>query len=182
MRPITPFKSHGDGSFTSADFKSKGGHLVIEKGVLIFHPSRISFGNNVYIGHNTILKAYHRNEMIIGDNVWIGQSCFLHSAGGIRIGDNVGIGPRVSILTSAHREEGRGVPILFSDIATAPVCIENDADIGIGAVILPGVTIGRGAQIGAGAVVTEDIPAYAVAAGSPARLLRLRSESPPVRS
>jgi acetyltransferase-like isoleucine patch superfamily enzyme len=182
MRPTAQFKSHGDGSFTPADFKSRGGHLVIEPGVLVFHASRICLGDNVYIGHNTILKGYHRNEMIIGDNVWIGQCCFLHSAGGIRIGNNVGIGPRVSILTSAHQEEGRAVPILFSEIATAPVCIENDADIGIGAVILPGVTIGCGAQVGAGAVVTADVPAYAVVAGSPARVLRFRPEPPRDRS
>jgi maltose O-acetyltransferase len=54
------------------------------------------------------------------------------------------------------------------------VVIEDDGDLGIGAIVLPGVTIGRGAQIGAGAVVSRDIPAYSVAMGVPARVVRER--------
>jgi acetyltransferase-like isoleucine patch superfamily enzyme len=174
MRPSTPFRSHGDGSFQPGDFRALGANVVFEAGVLVFHAANISLGANIYIGHRTILKGYHLNELVVGDDVWIGQNGFFHSAGGIRIGSRVGIGPTVSILTSTHREEGRHVPILHSDIEFAPVVIEDDCDIGVGAIILPGVTIGRGAQIGAGAVVSRDIPAYAVAAGVPARILRER--------
>lgn len=174
MRPPTPYSSHGDGSFKPQDFRSLGANVVLEAGVLVFHPQNISLGSNLYIGHRTILKGYHLNELVIGDHTWIGQNCFFHSAGGLRIGSRVGIGPNVSILTSTHREEGRDVPILFSDLHLAPVILEDDCDIGIGSIILPGVTIGRGAQIGAGSVVTRNIPAYAVAAGSPARVLRER--------
>lgn len=176
MRPPAPHRSHGDGSFEPKDFRALGTNVVFEPGVLVFHPQNISLGANVYVGHRTILKGYHLNELVIGDGVWIGQNCFFHSAGGIRIGANVGIGPNVSILTSSHREEGRAVPILHSDLALAPVVVEDDCDIGLGAIILPGVVIGRGAQIGAGAVVTRDIPAFAIAAGVPARVLRLRPE------
>ena len=64
--------------------------------------------------------------------------------------------------------------MLFSPVELAPVVIEDDADMGIGAIVLPGVTVGRGAVVGAGAVVTRDVPAYAVVAGSPARILRHR--------
>jgi acetyltransferase-like isoleucine patch superfamily enzyme len=56
----------------------------------------------------------------------------------------------------------------------APVLLDDGCDIGIGAVILPGITVGKGAQVGAGAVVTADVPPYAVVAGNPARLLRTR--------
>ncbi len=179
MRPIRPFQSHGDGSFSESDLRKRGGHLVIERGVMVFHPETISLGDNVYVGHNTILKGYHLNELVVGDNVWIGQDCFLHSAGGIRIGNNVGIGPKVIILTSSHAENGRLVPILFSDLVTAPVVIEDDADLGVGSIILPGVRVGRGAQVGAGSVVTSDVPDYAIVAGSPARVLRYRDDSTP---
>ncbi|UCH30813.1 MAG: acyltransferase [Myxococcales bacterium] len=112
--------------------------------------------------------------MRIGDETWIGQQAFLHSAGGIDIGARVGIGPGVRIITSSHAEAGRNIPILSSPIELAPVVIEDDCDIGVGAIVLPGVRIGKGAQIGAGAVVTEDVPPYTVAMGVPARVARER--------
>ena len=167
-------RSHGTGQFTPSEFKSLGPDCVFELGVLVFHPETLSLGANVYVGHYAILKGYHKNEMRIGDRTWLGQQCLLHSAGGITIGKNVGIGPGVKILTSAHSEVGRASPILFSPIETAPVVVEDDADLGINSVILPGVTVGRGAIVGAGAVVTHDVPAYAVVAGVPAKVLRLR--------
>jgi len=151
-----------------------GEGCVFETGVLLFHPENVRLGRNVYVGHQTILKGYYKNEMVIGDETWIGPQCFFHSAGGLRIGARVGIGPAVRILTSRHSEAGRDVAILFSPVTFAPVSIEDDADVGVGAIILPGVTIGRGAQIGAGAVVSRDIPAFAIAAGVPARVLRNR--------
>lgn len=169
-------RSHGTGAFRPDELAACGEGCVFETGVLVFHPERIRLGRNVYVGHQTILKGYYRNEMVIGDETWIGQQCFLHSAGGITIGARVGIGPAVRILTSTHEEAGRDTPILFSPIAFGEVRIEDDADVGVGAIVLPGVTIGRGAQIGAGAVVTTDIPPYAVAAGVPARVLRERPE------
>lgn len=168
------FQSHGTGAFERADFRRIGEHVIFEPGVLVFHPAQISIGTNVYVGHYAILKGYHRNEMVIGDNVWIGQQCFFHSAGGLTIGNNVGIGPGVRIHTARHQELGREVPIVFAPVEDGPVVVEDDSDLGIGSTILPGVRIGRGAQVGAGAVVTHDVPPYAIAAGVPARVLRYR--------
>lgn len=167
-------KSHGTGLFRPQDLASVGADCVFETGVLVFHPENIHLGENVYVGHQTILKGYHKNEMHIGDQTWIGQQCFFHSAGGIRIGARVGIGPGVKILTSTHSEAGRGTPILFAPVEFAAVTIEDDADIGIGATIMPGVSIGKGAQVAAGAVVTRDVAPYAVVAGVPAKVLRER--------
>jgi galactoside O-acetyltransferase len=65
---------------------------------------------------------------------------------------------------------------LISPIELGPVVIEDDCDLGVGTVVLPGVRIGKGAQIGAGAVVTEDVPAYSVAIGVPAKVVRERPE------
>lgn len=170
-----PHRSHGSGQFRVEQLAACGDECVFEAGVLIFHPENVELGRNVYVGHQSILKGYYNSKMRIGDETWIGQQCFFHSGGGLSIGARVGIGPGVKILTSAHREAGRQTPILFSPIDFAPVVIEDDADIGVGAILLPGVTIGRGAQIGAGAVVAESVPAYAVAAGVPARVLRERA-------
>ena len=169
-------RSHGTGEFRLEDFARIGADCVLEPHVLVFHPENIVLGDNVYVGHQTILKGYYKDRMVIGDHTFIGQQCFLHSAGGIEIGARVGIGLGVRILTSVHREAGRDTPILESPITFGRVVIEDDADIGVSAVILPGVRVGRGAQIGAGAVVSRDVPAYAVAAGVPATVLRMRPE------
>lgn len=168
-------RSHGSGEFDRSEFRRIGQNVVIEAGVLVFHPENIEIGDRVYIGHQTILKGYYLGEMIIGGGTWIGQQCFFHSAGTIRIGSNVGIGPGVKIITSFHTEEGREKPILHSRIEFRAVVLEDDVDLGVGAIILPGVTIGQGAQVGAGSVVTRDVPAYAVVAGCPARLIRMRA-------
>jgi len=168
------YQSHGAGKFTRKSFASIGKDVVFENGVLVFHPENIELGNNIYVGHYTILKGYHKNKFIIGNNVWIGQGCFFHSAGGIKIGDNVGIGSGVQVITSVHRLDEVRKPILDSSLTFAPVVIEEGSDIGTGAILLAGVRIGRGSQVGAGAVVTSDVPALSVVAGVPAKILRKR--------
>jgi acetyltransferase-like isoleucine patch superfamily enzyme len=112
--------------------------------------------------------------MVIGEGTWIGQQCFIHSAGGLTIGSDVGIGPGVRILTSAHRLDELEKPILHATVDFKAVSIESGSDIGVGAIILPGVRIGAGAQVAAGAVVTEDVADLAVVAGVPARVIRRR--------
>jgi len=170
-----PRQSHGTGEFHLTDFCALGEGVVFEPGVLVFHPENIEIGKYVYIGHYTILKGYYKNKMVIGEGTWICQQCFFHRAGGLLIGKNVGIGPGVKIITSFHEEEGLNKPILHSRLAFAPVTIEDDCDIGVGVIILPGVTIAPGTQVGAGAVVDKDLPPYAVAAGVPARVIRTRT-------
>lgn len=170
------FTTHGNGQIEKDQFRRLGSNVIFEAGVLVFQPAAISLGENVYIGHYTILKGYHKNEMVIGSDVWIGQQCYFHSAGGLIIGSRVGVGPGVRVITSYHREEGWSTPILDSAIEFAPVSIGDDCDIGVSAVILPNVTIGRGVQIGAGAVVTTDIPEFTVAVGVPAKVIRRRPE------
>lgn len=167
--------SRGDGTFELGDFARIGENVIFEDGTRVFHPESIELGNNVYVGHNTILQGYYKNKMLIGDNAFIGPNCFFHSAGSISIGKNVGLAAYTKILTSVHEEEGLEKPLSFSKIVFAKVVIQDNVHVGIGTVILPGVTIGQGAQIGAGAVVSRDIPAFAVAVGVPARVIRIRN-------
>jgi acetyltransferase-like isoleucine patch superfamily enzyme len=169
------YRSHGDGKFKMEDFKRIGANVIFEKGVFVFHPENIEIGNNVYIGHNTILEGYHKNKMSIGDHTWIGQGCFFHSAGGIKIGKAVGVGPGVKILTSVHKEDDLSKPIIFNDLEFGEVIIEDGCDVGMGSIILPRVKIGEGSIIGAGSVVTKNIPPYSVVAGNPAKSLRKRT-------
>lgn len=167
-------RSHGTGEFTPEQLGALGPDCVLEAGILVFHPEHVFLGRNVYIGHRTILKGYYKNELRIGDESWIGQNCFFHSAAGLTIGARVGIGPGVIIITSEHQDLGRAVAPLFAPVEFAPVHIDDEVNLGVGVIVLPGAQIGRGARIGAGSVVTGDIPAYSVAVGSPARVVRER--------
>jgi maltose O-acetyltransferase len=107
-------------------------------------------------------------EVYIGDDFIVVEE--LADRGNLTIGDRVSIAPRVTIVTSSHPNESR--IRAFAPLARAPVVIEADAWIGVGATVLPGVTIGRGAVIGAHSVVTRDVPALAVATGIPATVVR----------
>jgi acetyltransferase-like isoleucine patch superfamily enzyme len=110
----------------------------------------------------------------IGRDVYIADDLIIveELAGSERvvIGDRVSIAPRVTLVLSSHPNRSRIRP--FAPTARGDITIEADAWIGAGAVILPGVRIGRGAVVGAGSVVTESVPPLSVAAGQPARVLR----------
>jgi acetyltransferase-like isoleucine patch superfamily enzyme len=80
------------------------------------------------------------------------------------------------VLGSAHTGSPVDVPIIETDLLIKPVVVEEWADIGTGAVLLPGVTIGKGAIVGAGAVVARDVPAFSKVAGTPAKILGWRTK------
>jgi acetyltransferase-like isoleucine patch superfamily enzyme len=170
--------SYGSGEPKREALAAVGDNVVIEHGALIFNPEHIHIGSNVYIGHYAILRGYDRGKMTIGDDTWIGQFCYINSAGGVDIGARVGIGPGVKIMSSQHSEEGRHVPVLLCDLEFAKVTIEDDCDIGIGAIILPGRTVGRGSIVGAGAVVTRNVEPYSIVAGVPAVKIGERPTAP----
>lgn len=170
------FRTHGTGRFVPEELARLGEGVIIEDGVRVFHPENVEIGDGVYIGHETMLKGYYKNRLVIGDGSWIGQACFLHAAGGIQIGREVGLGPHVKILTSVHEEPARDTPIIRAPLHFAEVVVEDAADIGVGSVLLPGVRIGEGAIIGAGSVVTRSVPPFHIAAGNPARILRERTQ------
>jgi len=167
------WKTHGSGYDYKDKLLSIGNNVVIEDGARIFFPENIEIGDDVYIGHDTILKAYFNQKLIIGKGTWIGPQCFIYAAGGITIGENVGIGPGVKIMTSAHITGDIAGPILHRPINFAPVTLGDGCDIGAGSIIMMGVNIGKYVQIGAGAVVNRNIPDKAVAAGVPAKILKL---------
>ena len=161
-------RSHGSGAFTREQLKRCPDSVILEPGVLVFHPENISLDEEVYVGHYAILKGYFKNELIVGRGSWIGQACFLHAGGGITIGEGVGVGPHVCILTSTH-DAAPGRPIMSGPIEFAPVVLEDGCDIGVGAILLPGVTVGKNAQVGAGAVVTRSVAPNTTVVGNPAK-------------
>ncbi len=114
------------------------------------------------------------NGISIGDNSGIGLRCSVR--GPLVIGNNVMMGPEVIILTSTHSFERIDIPMMAQKSPSRKkVIVGNDVWIGTRVIILPGVTIGNGVIIGAGAIVTKDIPDYAVVVGNPARIIRYRN-------
>ena len=110
----------------------------------------------------------------VGDDVDFALEVLVTTGGGVTIGDRTLIGYRAQILSSNHRiPPGRG-PIFGAGHESAPVTIGSDVWIGAHAIVLPGATVGEGAVIAAGSIVTGDVPAYHLVAGVPARTLRVR--------
>lgn len=146
---------------------------IIEEGVRIFLPDFVKIKTGVYIGHNTVINGYYNKLLSIGEGSWIGPLCYI--GGDVEIGEDVGIGPGVMILSSQHLQIPVDRPILFNDIRFDKVVIKNGADIGANTTILPGVTIGENSQIGAGSVVTRDIPDNVIAFGNPAVVKKFKT-------
>lgn len=131
-------------------------------------------------GKNVIVErgAYFGHNVEIGDYSGIGINARLDSAGPIVIGSHVMIAPDVVIVTANHKHDDITRPMQGQGFDIAPVTIEDDVWIGTRAIILPGVRIGRSSVIGAGAVVAKDVPAFSVAVGNPAKVVRRRDGSP----
>jgi acetyltransferase-like isoleucine patch superfamily enzyme len=158
--------------------KRCGSGLRIGPGVGLRHLETFEIGDGVVIGEQAVIHGRFDGACVIGDKVWIGAQAFL-DARDLVIGDNVGWGPGARLLGSKHSGEPTDAPIIATDLLIAPVVIEADADVGVNAVVLPGVTVGRGAIVGAGAVVTKDVPAFSKVAGSPAQVIGYRDDGKP---
>src|SRR5262249_40603367 len=120
-----------------------------------------------------ICTANPKATISIGDWTTVGYHCFMFATTRIEIGANCLIAPFCYLVDSDHGT-ARGALIREQPMHYAPIRIGADVWLGLGVSVTAGVTIGDGAVIGARAVVTEDIPPYAVAVGSPARVARYR--------
>jgi acetyltransferase-like isoleucine patch superfamily enzyme len=150
-----------------------GDGVMIGRGVRLRDAGAYAIGDGTMVGDGAILQGRHDGSCAIGQRVWIGPQTFIDGRD-LVIGDAVGIGPGVRIIGSEHTGRPADAAVIATELDVRPIRIEPGADIGAGATILPGVSIGVGAIIGAGAVVNRDVPAGAVAAGVPARVLGTR--------
>lgn len=127
-------------------------------------------GKNVNIERGAVFSSH----VSLGDNSGIGINASL--TGSVTIGKDVMMGPWCTVYSRNHEFGRTDIPMREQGYRPEqPVVIGDDVWIGGHVIILPGVHIGKGAVIGAGAVVTKNVPEYAVAAGNPARVIRLRN-------
>ena len=131
------------------------------------------FGAGSWISTHVYLRGLDRIE--VGDHTSLTDHTRLDGRGGLSIGDHTLVGFESVIITLSHEYERVDIPIHEQGARKAPVRIGNDVWIGCRAIIQPGVSIGDHAIVGAGAVVTRDVPAGAIVGGVPARVIRFRS-------
>lgn len=151
---------------------------IIRCKLLLAPHKNISMGGNTTFGRGTVFWA--PNKMTIGNNVYIGKYCTLQAD--MEIGNNIDIANNVGLIGKYDHDYSKiGVSIKASPWIgdssydfkgkNQKIIIEDDVWIGFGAIVFTGVKIHRGAIIAAGSVVTHDVPAYAIVAGNPARVL-----------
>ncbi len=141
----------------------------------------MSVGNNciIYPGNSFVLGDMDANKdanLKIGNFVLINSGGYFSGEGGLTIEDYVLIGANVSVLSAGHKYDDRGTPVQHQALTYGPVTINKDVWIGASAIILEGVTVGKGAVIGAGTVVTKDVEPYAVVVGNPGIRIKYRGE------
>lgn len=181
--------------------ESLGAGCEIEPGVSLQYPDRIRIGPGSRVGRNAVLRANterrpgirlgegvwiqdsviinaNRGQVSLGNRSWLGPFCLVYGNGGVSIGANVLVAAHTTINSVSHESVRCDIPINDQPVRIDPVVIEDDVWIGLNAVILQGVTLGRGAIIGAGAVVTRSVPPWSIAVGVPARVVGRRPGAP----
>lgn len=131
-----------------------------------------SCGDNVSVHPDVYLFSV--SDLVIGDNVSIHPMCYIDASGGIDIGSDVSIAHAVTILSTSHTFAEHDVPIKDQAVEKKKAVIENNVWIGAKATVLCGNTVCSGSVVAAGAVVTHDVPANAIVAGVPARVVKER--------
>ncbi len=124
----------------------------VDDSFFIIPPFYSDFGENIHIGKN----------------VFVNHACTFMDRGGIILEDNVLIGPKVNLITTTHPIN----PAERRATISQPILIKKGAWIGVGATILPGVTVGENSIVAAGAVVSKDVPDNSIVGGIPAKLIK----------
>jgi acetyltransferase-like isoleucine patch superfamily enzyme len=160
-------------------FGEYGRNVYIFPGGRIVRPRFVSIGDNVRIGKNTDIyvhpKSRDSKEFIlkIGNNVHIGNYNIIGARNSVVLEENALLGPGVIIVDHSHQYENVEVPVKLQGVTEGgPVRIERDCWIGANVFVLPNVTIGRHAVVGANSVVNRDIPPFSVAVGAPVRVVK----------
>lgn len=159
-------------------FASWGAGSILGRDAKLMYPHLIQIGDRVLLGEYIWLNAKDDRQdgkptMKIGNGTYIGRFVQINAWRNVSIGSNVLVADRVFISDADHNFSNTDVPIrLQGDSYVGPVVLKDGCWIGIGAVILPGVTVGRNAVVAANSVVTKDVPDLAVVGGVPAKIIK----------
>jgi acetyltransferase-like isoleucine patch superfamily enzyme len=152
--------------------KDIGSNCFIHPSASMRNHKNITLGSNVKIERNVNIWV---SKLNIGNNVGIGPNTNIF--GKIIIGNNVMIAPNCTIVGGNHGILNNGIPMINQKNTTSgPIIIEDDVWIGANSIILDGVTIGAGAIVGGGSVVTKNIPKMAISVGNPAKVIKFRNK------
>lgn len=179
---------------------SAGPGCFIEQDVRLLVPRRIFMGRRVMVGEASFLDANTARgrielqddvwlsrgsyivageaEVVIGPATYVGHRCLMYGHAGIHIGRDVLLANDVQLICGDHTFARRDVPIRAQPPQGSPIVVEDDVWLGASAIVLGGVTVGRGSVVGASAVVTNSLPPYSIARGVPARVVGVRGEEP----
>jgi acetyltransferase-like isoleucine patch superfamily enzyme len=180
------------------------GLLLIGKGANIRNPQYVSLGRNFVAEDYCEIQGLSTQGLVFGDRVTVGRfamirpsgyygrdigvglrvgnrsnigaNCYIGCSGGIEIGENVMMSPGVSLFAENHNFVRTDIPMKDQGVTRKMIVIEDDCWLASGSTILAGVRVGRGSVVAAGAVVTSDVPPYAIAGGVPAKVIGWRKQ------
>jgi len=156
-------------------FRSCGENLRVGQQVTIVNPRGIAVGNKAQLGRGSILGAKEGGRLKIGDGFCLGQNSVVDASYGyIEIGNGCLISRNVYVTANIYSYERLDCPIRYQGHTAGRIIIGDYVWIGVGAVILPGIKIGKNAIVGAGAVVTHDVKEATIVGGVPARVIKHR--------
>lgn len=197
--------AYGRGLLRRPTLGSCEGALFVGRRVQLLNTRRLRLGRGVTLEDDVKIDALSREGVALGDHVSIGRfsviECsgvithlgrgfqmgansnlgdynFVGAAGGVRIGANVLIGQGVRFHSENHLFSRTDLPIKAQGVSHQGIVVEDDVWLGSGVILLDGVRVGQGAVVAAGSVVVKDVPAYAVAGGAPAQVIKYRLQPP----
>lgn len=134
---------------------------------------KIGIGEDSHVSMGQFITGFYKKPAIsIGKNTVINRRCYIDGRIGVTIGDNCNISFGVTFISLQHNAQSPSFACTGN-----PIIIENNVWLGANSIIMPGVTIGNGSVIGAGAVVTKSIPPFSIAVGVPAKVIKSRNKN-----
>lgn len=163
-------------------FAHIGDNVSIAKDCTIIGLHNVSIGNHVRIDGHTVIAAA-KGKVIIRSHVHIGGGSFLAGAGGITLEDFSGLSQGCKIYSASDDYSGTAmtnptIPAAYLNVKIAPVTLRRHVILGAGSIVLPGCTLKEGAAVGALSIVTRDLEAWGIYAGTPAKHIRQRDRKP----